>query len=93
MDGLGFRHIDRFPEQCAGRVIDALFLVPHASDQTQQLDLLTFAVIKQRYSASLSIRFGRSIFSVERRCKLRVIGLLLSDGSLDGGFRNKEVSQ
>jgi hypothetical protein len=52
MDGLGSHHTDRFLEQCTERAVDVLFLVPHALDQTQPLDLLTFALMKQRYSAS-----------------------------------------
>jgi hypothetical protein len=52
MYGLGLHHTDRFLEQCTEHLVEVLFLVPHASDQTQPLDLLTFALMKQRYSAS-----------------------------------------
>jgi hypothetical protein len=52
MDGLGSHHIDRFLAECKTRQIDVLFLIPHASDQIQPLDLLTFALMKQGFSAS-----------------------------------------
>jgi hypothetical protein len=52
MDGLGFRHTDHFLAECKTRQIDVLFLIPHASDQIQRLDLLTFALMKQGFSAS-----------------------------------------
>jgi hypothetical protein len=52
MDGLGSHHTDLFLEQCAEGAVDGLFLVPHASNQTQPLDLLIFALTKPRYSAS-----------------------------------------
>jgi hypothetical protein len=52
MDGLGFRHTDQFLEQCPERAVYGLFLVPHASDQTRPLNLLIFALMKQRDSAS-----------------------------------------
>jgi hypothetical protein len=32
--------------------IEVLFLIAHASDQVQPLDLLTFAMMKQTFSAS-----------------------------------------
>jgi hypothetical protein len=52
MDGLRSRHTDCFVQQCTEGGIEVLFLLPHASDQTQPLDLLTFALMKQPYSAS-----------------------------------------
>lgn len=52
MDGLRARHTDRFLEQCAEHEVEVRFLVPHVSDQTQPLDLLTFALMKQRDSSS-----------------------------------------
>jgi hypothetical protein len=51
-DGLGFHHTDRFLVECKTRQIDILFLIPHASDQIQPLDLLTFALMKQGFSGS-----------------------------------------
>lgn len=52
MDGLGAHHTDKFLADCTARNVKVIFLVPHASDQIQPLDLLTFAVMKQRFSAS-----------------------------------------
>jgi hypothetical protein len=52
MNGLGGHDTDRFLEQCVERGVEILFLVPHASDQTQPLGLMTFALMKQRDSAS-----------------------------------------
>jgi hypothetical protein len=56
MDGPGAHHTDQFMQDCRDRNIDVVFLVAHSCDQTQPLDLITFALLKQRYSAS---RFGR----------------------------------
>jgi hypothetical protein len=56
LDRLGFHHTDEFLQICAGQDIDVLFLVPHSSDQTQQLDVLTFALVKRHFSGS---RFSR----------------------------------
>jgi hypothetical protein len=39
-----------------GQGIDVLFRLPHSSDQTQQLDVLTLAVMKRHFSGS---RFSR----------------------------------
>jgi hypothetical protein len=52
MDGLGFYHTGRFLAECKTRQVDVLFLIPHTSDQIQPLDLLTFAFMKQAFSAS-----------------------------------------
>jgi hypothetical protein len=52
MDSLRSHDNDRFLEQYTEHLVEVLFLVPHASDQTQPLNLLTFALMKQRYSAS-----------------------------------------
>jgi hypothetical protein len=49
-DGLGPHHTDRFLAECEIRQIDALLLIPHASDQIQPLDLLTFALMKSGFS-------------------------------------------
>ena len=56
LDGLGSHHTPKFLEDCAGRQIEVMFLVPHASDQIQPLDALTFSLMKRAYSAS---RFRR----------------------------------
>jgi hypothetical protein len=56
-DGLGFHHTDEFLQTCAGQEIDVLFLVPHSSDQTQPLDVLTFALMKRHFSGSRFNRF------------------------------------
>jgi hypothetical protein len=42
----------RFQAECKPRPNDVLFLIPHASDQIQPLDLLTFVLMKQGFSAS-----------------------------------------
>jgi hypothetical protein len=52
MDAFGSHHTDRFLEERKTRKIDVLFLIPHASDQIQQLDLLTFHLMRQGFSAS-----------------------------------------
>jgi hypothetical protein len=52
LDGLGSHHTDEFLETCASENIDVLFLVPHSSDQTQPLDVLTFALTKRHFSGS-----------------------------------------
>jgi hypothetical protein len=52
MDGLGSHHTDRFLAECKARQINVLFLISHASDQIQSLDLLTFALMTQSFSAS-----------------------------------------
>jgi hypothetical protein len=56
LDGLGSHHTDEFLQTCAGQDIDVLFLVPHSSDQTQPLDVLTFALMKRHFSGSRSSR-------------------------------------
>jgi hypothetical protein len=52
LDGLGSHHTDEFLQTCAGQDIDVLFLVPHPLDQTQPLDVLTFALMKRHFSGS-----------------------------------------
>jgi hypothetical protein len=52
MDGLGSHHVGQFLAECAARNIEVLFLIVHASDQLQPLNLLTFAMTKQTFSAS-----------------------------------------
>jgi hypothetical protein len=56
LDGLGSHHTHEFLQTCAGQGIDVPFLVPHSSDQTQRLDVLTFALMKRHFSGS---RFSR----------------------------------
>jgi hypothetical protein len=60
LDGLGSHHTDNFLQQCANRNIKVKFLVPHSSDQTQPLDLLTFALMKQRFSSSKFCRLSNA---------------------------------
>jgi hypothetical protein len=50
MDGLGSHHTPAFLDQCTGRGIEVLFQLPN-SDQ-KPLDLLTTALVKQRFAAS-----------------------------------------
>jgi hypothetical protein len=52
LDGLGSHHTDEFLQTCASQDIDVLFLVLHSSDQTQPLDVLTFALMKRHFSGS-----------------------------------------
>jgi hypothetical protein len=56
LDGVGSHHTDEFLQTCASQDIDVLFLVPHSSDETQPLDVLTFALMKRHFSGS---RFSR----------------------------------
>jgi hypothetical protein len=56
LDGLSSHHTDEFLQTCAGQDIDVLFLVPHSSDQTQPLDVVTFALMRRHFSIS---RFSR----------------------------------
>jgi hypothetical protein len=52
LDGLGSHHTAKFLTECETRGIEILPLIPHASDQIQPLDVLTFAMMKQTFSAS-----------------------------------------
>jgi hypothetical protein len=52
IDRLGSHHSDKFLRDGTGRDIKVIFLIPHTSDQVQPLDLLTFALMKHRLSAS-----------------------------------------
>jgi hypothetical protein len=52
MDGLEAHHTEKFLQDCRERGIEVVFLVVHTSDQTQPLNLVTSALLKQRYSAS-----------------------------------------
>jgi hypothetical protein len=52
LDGFGSHHTDGFLAQCEERQIQVMFLIPHSSDQTQPLDLMTFGLLKQRFAAS-----------------------------------------
>jgi hypothetical protein len=46
MDGLGSHHVEQSLADSAVRNIGVSFLIMHASDQLQALDLLTFANMK-----------------------------------------------
>jgi hypothetical protein len=52
LDGLTCHHSDTFLERCDEEHVEVVPLVPHTSDQTQPLDLLTFALAKQHYRSS-----------------------------------------
>jgi hypothetical protein len=52
VDGLGSHHTERFLTECTAQNIEVLFLARHASDQIEPLDLLTFGMMKQAFSAS-----------------------------------------
>jgi hypothetical protein len=43
LDGLGSDHLPEFLQECERRNICKLFLVPHRSDQSEPLDLVTFS--------------------------------------------------
>jgi hypothetical protein len=58
MDGAGAHHTEGFLRQCAEHQVEVLFLVPHSSDQTQPLDLLTFSLLKQGFAASKFARLS-----------------------------------
>jgi hypothetical protein len=70
LDALGSHHTDAFMAGCAERNVDVVFLVSPSSDQTQPLDLLTFAVLKQRFSAS---KFGR-LATAQSNKIVRILG-------------------
>jgi hypothetical protein len=48
MDGLGVHHTEKFLQDCRDWDIDVVVLFPYDSDQTQLVDLITSAVLKQR---------------------------------------------
>jgi hypothetical protein len=52
LEGLGAHDTETFHRACQIRGIDVILLVPRTSDQILPLDLMTFALLKQRYSAS-----------------------------------------
>ena len=52
LDGLGAHDSVGFKEGCERYNIKILTLVPHSSDQTQPLDLVTFSLFKRYYSRS-----------------------------------------
>jgi hypothetical protein len=52
MDGFGAHHTDAFMDECRRKNIKVVFFVPHASDQLQPLDLLTFGMLKKKFSGS-----------------------------------------
>jgi hypothetical protein len=60
LDGLGSHHADDFLAACAQRDIDVLFLVAHSSNQTQPLDLVTFALMKRQFSGSSFSRLANA---------------------------------
>lgn len=50
LDQLGSHHSPQFEAECEDRNIFLCYLVPHTSDQTQPLDLVTFGLLKGQYS-------------------------------------------
>ena len=52
LDGLPAHNDPIFRQQCEEKRIKILFLVPHSSDQTQPLDLVTFSLFKRYYARS-----------------------------------------
>jgi hypothetical protein len=51
---------DEFLQIYVSQDIDVLFLVPHSSDETQPLDVLTFALMKEYFSGSSFSRLNQS---------------------------------
>jgi hypothetical protein len=47
------------PERLSRSGIDVIFLVPHSSDQTQLLDLITLALLKRGFSSSKFSRLAK----------------------------------
>jgi hypothetical protein len=52
LDSLGSDHTAKVLRECEARKIEILPLIPHASDQIQPLDVLTFLLMKQTFSRS-----------------------------------------
>jgi hypothetical protein len=61
MNGLGSHHTEQFLVEYAARNIKVLFLIAHASDQLHSLDFLTFAMMKQTFSASKFSRLAKPL--------------------------------
>jgi hypothetical protein len=70
MDGLASHHTPSFMEECGRRGVDVIFLIPHSSDQTQPLDVLTFGLLKQRFAASTF----KSLQSKQANLIARILG-------------------
>jgi hypothetical protein len=51
MDGCSAHTTEAFETEAEARNIKIIFLVPHSSDQTQPLDLVTFSLMKRYYSS------------------------------------------
>jgi hypothetical protein len=58
MDRFGSHHAEQFLVGCAARNIEPLLLIAHATDQVPPLDLLTFDMTKETFSAS---KFNRLV--------------------------------
>jgi hypothetical protein len=58
MDGFGSHHTEQFLAECAARNIEVLFPIADVSDPLQPLDLLTFPMMKQTFSASKADRLA-----------------------------------
>jgi hypothetical protein len=70
-DGLTSHHSEKPLAECSTRDLKVIFMIPHASDQTQSLDLLTFVLMKQRFSAS---KFGR-LENPQSKKVVRILGV------------------
>jgi hypothetical protein len=70
IDSLGSHQTESFLEKCSQKGIEVFFLVPHASDQIQTLDLLMFASMKQRFSNS---KFAR-LYNAQSNKLIRFLG-------------------
>jgi hypothetical protein len=50
LDGLTCHHTSTFEAECEARNIELVFLVPHSSDQTQPLDVITLSALKGHFA-------------------------------------------
>jgi hypothetical protein len=76
--------MDEFLQTCASQDIDVLFLFPQPSDQTQPLDVLTFALMKRHFSGS---RFSR----LENPESNRLVRILAAWSELSAPHHNIEA--
>jgi hypothetical protein len=78
MDDGRFHHTDPFLQRCQEEQIDVIFLVPHQPDRNQPLDLMTFAMLRQRLSASMVDRLS----SIQSNEIVRILGAWFSASTL-----------
>jgi hypothetical protein len=59
LDGPTCHHTPVFEGECRARNIELVFLVPHSSDQTQPVDVITFSVLKGHFARARVARVNR----------------------------------